>query len=176
MMTTTKWWFFCRSKTGMSAGGNLAAALSMKIRDSNLTWKFKLQILGVPCLQAYRFDTPSYNQNNLDEILSRPSMTNYWLWYAFGSEGHLLLDDFLEGRFDPQIISTDQSLNFVFFLFLLWLVIRFKCKDEIPEKLINWLVTNSCMFLSHFLLFVDTKRSLIQMENLLLLLTGNPLE
>lgn len=44
---------------GDSAGGNLAAAVALKLKK-----KIKLQVLIYPVLQAFDFQTPSYRENN----------------------------------------------------------------------------------------------------------------
>ncbi|ESO08841.1 hypothetical protein HELRODRAFT_168752 [Helobdella robusta] len=80
---------------GFSAGGNLAAAMSIRMRDSALPWKNKVQVLLSPCLQAYNFDFPSYYYNELDEILPKFSMIEFWLWYALGHDGHHYVDQFM---------------------------------------------------------------------------------
>ncbi len=48
--------------SGDSAGGNLATAVAMKLRDSHFQPRPKLQVLLYPALQAVDFHTPSYHQ------------------------------------------------------------------------------------------------------------------
>jgi len=74
--------------TGASAGGNLAAAVSLKLRDIGNFWRPSLQVLIVPCLQALDFRTLSYQQNADNAYLPTHRMANYWLWYARGMDGH----------------------------------------------------------------------------------------
>lgn len=74
--------------TGSSAGGNLAAAVSLKIRDIKNYLRPSIQVLIVPCLQALDFKTPSYQQNADSAYLPSHQMANYWLWYARGIHGH----------------------------------------------------------------------------------------
>lgn len=74
--------------TGASAGANLAAAVSLKVRDIGNYLRPSLQVLIVPCLQALDFRTPSYQQNADSAYLPSHQMANYWLWYARGMDGH----------------------------------------------------------------------------------------
>lgn len=74
--------------TGSSAGGNLAAAVSLKLRDIGNFWRPAIQVLIMPCLQALDFRTPSYQQNADNAYLPSHSMACYWMWYARGIDGH----------------------------------------------------------------------------------------
>ncbi|XP_038050205.1 neutral cholesterol ester hydrolase 1-like [Patiria miniata] len=77
---------------GDSAGGNLAAATAQRLtfdpeyRDLP---RPKLQVLIVPCLQAFDFHTPSYQQNGKYNtlILRRITMATYWNKYLLGNKG-----------------------------------------------------------------------------------------
>ena len=42
--------------SGASAGGNLAAAVALRLRDLKYNHKLTLQVLVVPCLQALDFN------------------------------------------------------------------------------------------------------------------------
>lgn len=42
----------------------------------------------MPCLQAFDFRTPSYQQNADNAYLPSRQVANYWLWYARGMDGH----------------------------------------------------------------------------------------
>jgi neutral cholesterol ester hydrolase 1 len=79
-------------QTGASAGGNLAAAVSLRLRDIGQVPMPSIQILFVPCLQAADFNTPSYQRDRNIAFLPRYWMVNYWLWYALGLNGHQLND------------------------------------------------------------------------------------
>ena len=80
------------SVSGVSAGANLAAAVSLKLADSgDTTPRPELQVLMVPCLQSLDFNTPSYQQNEHNSFLPKHYMVAAWLWYALGSDGHRLL-------------------------------------------------------------------------------------
>ena len=84
---------------GVSAGANLAAAVSLKLSrradeaSSPAALRPELQVLIVPCLQAVDFNTPSYQENEFDSFMPKYIMTSMWLWYARGPDGHLLLDN-----------------------------------------------------------------------------------
>jgi acetyl esterase/lipase len=80
------------NQTGASAGGNLAAAVSLRLRDIGQVPMPSMQVLFVPCLQAVDFNTPSYQHEVNIAFLPRHWMVNFWLWYARGLNGHLLND------------------------------------------------------------------------------------
>ncbi|XP_038070544.1 neutral cholesterol ester hydrolase 1-like [Patiria miniata] len=76
---------------GDSAGGNLAAAVSQRFTFDPkylVLPKIKLQILLYPCLQAFDFQTPSYQQNGDYKtlLLDRPLMTFMWDSYLRGNK------------------------------------------------------------------------------------------
>ncbi len=76
---------------GESAGGNLAAAVTLKLRDTKFTPMPKLQLLLFPALQAMDFNMPSYQQNQFDSLLPKEVMIGYWLLYMYGRlEPHLV--------------------------------------------------------------------------------------
>ncbi|XP_067938566.1 neutral cholesterol ester hydrolase 1-like [Watersipora subatra] len=64
---------------GDSAGGNLAAAVALKLKK-----KIRLQVLIFPTLQAFDFQTPSYREHadTLKHILSPRKMVSYAFDYA----------------------------------------------------------------------------------------------
>ncbi|KAK2160455.1 hypothetical protein LSH36_133g05075 [Paralvinella palmiformis] len=61
---------------GDSAGGNLAAAVCLKLRDEKFKPMPKLQVLIYPVLQSVDFALPSMIQN-----ADGPLLTTYWLTY-----------------------------------------------------------------------------------------------
>ena len=61
---------------GDSAGGNLAAALSLKLRGESKALP-KAQILFYPCL-SLNFNSPSYLEFSDAPILDKPSMEFFW--------------------------------------------------------------------------------------------------
>ena len=84
--------------TGVSAGGNLAAAVSLKLRDIGNFWHPAVQVLIMPCLQALDFRTPSYQRNADNAYLSSHSAASYWMWYARGMDGHKFAHLVVENR------------------------------------------------------------------------------
>jgi len=82
---------------GDSAGGNLAAALCLKLRNENRSSQKedvvplpKLQALIYPALQAVDFKTPSFQ--SYDPLLSTTATAAYYTTYLTGSEdGYELL-------------------------------------------------------------------------------------
>ncbi|XP_066290534.1 arylacetamide deacetylase-like [Branchiostoma lanceolatum] len=72
---------------GDSAGGNLAAAVALKLNrpeKKNLP-RLKFQSLLYPALQALDFRTDSYKRGDVIDILTIDMMTFYWCIYLTGS-------------------------------------------------------------------------------------------
>ncbi len=67
---------------GSSAGGNLAVATTIRLRDEGST----VVGLQVPmcAVMDYRFDTPSYVENATGKFLSADDMRWYWAQYLSG--------------------------------------------------------------------------------------------
>ena len=65
---------------GDSAGGNLAAAVTLKARDERGP-QIACQVLVYPATQ-YGWDTPSYHANAKGYLLERPLMEYFWKHYA----------------------------------------------------------------------------------------------
>ncbi|XP_038051232.1 neutral cholesterol ester hydrolase 1-like [Patiria miniata] len=71
---------------GDSAGGNLAAAVAQRLtfdpKYKKLP-KLKMQVLIYPCLQAFDFQTPSYQQNGdyTTIVLDKMMMAEFWAVY-----------------------------------------------------------------------------------------------
>ena len=76
---------------GASAGGNLAAAVALKLRDDKFRYQPQQQVLVVPCLQAIDFHTPSYHLHGNNAFLSKDWMLHYWFLYGFGYHGNRTL-------------------------------------------------------------------------------------
>ncbi len=74
--------------TGDSAGGNLAAAVALKLRDINIQPQPKLQVLIYPITQMVDFMLPSYVRNEWDPLLNKRLMAALWLNYAQGRKWH----------------------------------------------------------------------------------------
>ena len=69
---------------GDSAGGNLAASVSLALRDMQKTPQLKLQVLLYPCVQSIDLLLPSYVENQYDSLLPQDVMAMMWLMYATG--------------------------------------------------------------------------------------------
>jgi len=70
---------------GDSAGGNLAAAVTLQLRDLNMASPPKLQILIYPAVQAFNFMLPSSMSENQVFLLS-DQVAQFWLLYAKGDD------------------------------------------------------------------------------------------
>lgn len=70
---------------GDGAGGNLAAAVSLKLQDEKWSPRLKMQMLFYPALQAFDFSTDSYVENACDAWMPRDTAISFWLWYAYGT-------------------------------------------------------------------------------------------
>ncbi|ELT98931.1 hypothetical protein CAPTEDRAFT_146525 [Capitella teleta] len=82
---------------GDSAGGNLAAAVSAKLRDEKFTPRNKLQVLIYPALQACDLATPSYQQQKFDRIVMAPEVMA-WYWSIYVTGNHSLAEALLRGN------------------------------------------------------------------------------
>ncbi|XP_059802295.1 neutral cholesterol ester hydrolase 1-like [Hypanus sabinus] len=90
--------------SGDSAGGNLAAAVSQQlVLDRTITIRLKLQALIYPVLQAFDFNTPSYQQNMAAPILNKHVMARFWLEYLNGDPG------FVQAMLVNNHTASDQS-------------------------------------------------------------------
>ncbi|XP_064615146.1 arylacetamide deacetylase-like [Liolophura sinensis] len=72
---------------GDSAGGNLAAVVSLALRqDKSLNQQIKFQGLLYPALQSFDFRLPSYQtcSDVIPDILSARRMVEFWLYYFQG--------------------------------------------------------------------------------------------
>ena len=75
----------CTLHAGDSAGGNLAAAVSLKMRDVYFTPQPKLQVLLYPVTQCSDFNLPSYIANENTVELPKETMVALWMMYASGN-------------------------------------------------------------------------------------------
>jgi len=71
--------------SGDSAGGNLAAAIALKLRDERFRPQPKLQLLFYPVLQGIDFQLPSMMQNRVGPRLTAGSMCFFVAMYLEGS-------------------------------------------------------------------------------------------
>jgi len=118
--------------TGPSAGGNLAAAVSLKLRDIGNFRRPSVQVLIVPCLQALDFRTPSYQENADSAYLPSHTMASYWMWYARGADGHKISHVLVENRHIPSstkisAISRHVDHNLI--------PRRYVCENYMPDPL-----------------------------------------
>lgn len=74
--------------SGDSAGGNLAAAVVLRLRNDKFTPKPKLQVLVYPSLQATDFNTPSMMYNKHGPFLTQRNTVHYKSLYLFGHPYH----------------------------------------------------------------------------------------
>jgi len=98
---------------GASAGGNLAAAVALKLRDIGHVPRPSIQVLYVPCLQAVDFNTPSYRRESNNAFLPRYWMINFWLWYGLGVGGHRLTDILIRNDHTSQAAKTSIVPRYV---------------------------------------------------------------
>jgi acetyl esterase len=69
---------------GDSAGGNLAAAVALRVRDQGGP-PLRYQLLVYP-VTNHGFDTPSYRDNGVDYLLTTDMMRWFWDHYLTGPE------------------------------------------------------------------------------------------
>ena len=100
------------SFTGDSAGGNLAAAISLKLRDAHPDVpRVKLQVLLYPMLQAIDFRLPSIQTNRRAPLLGRRRLATYWLNYALGDAAYV--DVLLANRHTSRDVQRVMSESHV---------------------------------------------------------------
>jgi len=75
----------CMATLGDSAGGNLAAAVAMKLRDERFYPRPKLQLLLYRVMQGIDFQLPSMMQNRIGPRLTSISMCYYVAMYLEGN-------------------------------------------------------------------------------------------
>ena len=63
----------------------MAAAVALRLRNEKMKPKLKMQILIYPVLQAFDFNTPSYQEHACDPYLDRSWMIAFWMWYGYGN-------------------------------------------------------------------------------------------
>ena len=78
------WWWI--RLTGDSAGGNLATAVSLKLRDDKFQPAVKMQVLIYPCLQALDLQLPSYIQYQHGPLRTQKMMAFFIASYLEGSD------------------------------------------------------------------------------------------
>jgi len=103
----------CELGPGSSAGGNLAAAVSLKLRDVGNFRRPAVQVLIMPCLQAIDFRTPSYQQNANNAYLPSHQMANFWMWYARGVDGHKVAPALVKNEHVSSSVKTSEISRYV---------------------------------------------------------------
>ena len=99
------------SLSGDSAGGNLTAAVCLKLRDEKVVPAPRLQALIYPCLQCTDLNQPSYQQNKDGLMLSRRLMAEFWTIYATGEER--LASTMLRNRHVPEAAEDHLDHNHI---------------------------------------------------------------
>ena len=74
--------------SGDSAGGNLAAGISLKLRDDKFKPMPKVQVLIYPLLQLLTVNTPSWQYNEHALVLSKAAALKFLCNYLFGDWTH----------------------------------------------------------------------------------------
>ena len=74
--------------SGDSAGGNLAAGISLKLRDDKFKPMPKVQVLIYPLLQLLTVNTPSWQYNEHALVLSKAAALEFLCNYLFGDWTH----------------------------------------------------------------------------------------
>ena len=93
---------------GDSAGGNMAASISLRFKE-----KIAMQFLIVPCLQALNFKTTSFIENThyFRDSINNPTSVVFILNYLGLSSEHLV--DFLENNHTSQSLKKSQYAGYV---------------------------------------------------------------
>lgn len=89
---------------GDSSGGNLAAAVVLKLRDENK--KVAAQILMYPALQFMDFSLPSM-KNKGSAVLTADDMARYWSYYITGSLD--MVPSFLDKNHSIHLLNSKYS-------------------------------------------------------------------
>jgi len=100
--------------TGDSAGGNLAATVSLKLRDEKFPIPIKLQVLIYPVTQGLNFNLPSMIQNRDGPLLTRDMMTFFTAMYIDGNhdnEGAYSDNRHVTKSFRQEIAKTYMNLE-----------------------------------------------------------------
>jgi acetyl esterase/lipase len=96
---------------GDSAGGNMAATVSQKLRDDKFEPKVKNQVLIYPATQFLDFRMPSHQQNANSPILKRSHMGYFTSMYLFGNKTHQ--DVFTASRHVPKDIQEAVRASYI---------------------------------------------------------------
>lgn len=101
---------------GDSAGGNLAMAVSLRMRSETHIPKLKVQALLYPALQAMDFNTPSYQQysqrlRKCPSFATKEILVRYWQLYAFGHDGYT--SDFYVNNHTTLALKSSKYADYV---------------------------------------------------------------
>ncbi|XP_072033147.1 neutral cholesterol ester hydrolase 1-like [Amphiura filiformis] len=99
---------------GEGSGGNLAAAITQRLRfdeKHNTLPSVKLQVLFYPMLQAFDFNTPSYQQNGKDSSLlfTRAASARSWSFYMHGNDA--LVEELATNNHTSSSAKTNSSAS-----------------------------------------------------------------
>ncbi|GAB1603097.1 arylacetamide deacetylase isoform X1 [Argonauta hians] len=94
---------------GDEAGGNIAAAISLRLAVETAFPTLKAQILIHPPLQAFDFLTPSmlYHDKSVPFIVNRKMITQNWLNYYQGNTKNI--EEFLINNHTAPLLKTEVS-------------------------------------------------------------------
>ncbi|XP_014769880.1 arylacetamide deacetylase isoform X1 [Octopus bimaculoides] len=99
--------------SGDEAGGNLAAAVSLRLAVETAFPTLRAQILISPPLQAFDFLTPSmlFHDKSVPFIMSRRMITQNWLNYYQGRTKNI--DEFLINNHTAPLLKESEVSQFV---------------------------------------------------------------
>lgn len=100
---------------GDSAGGNLAAAVALRLReeDPETTPRLKLQVLIYPALQAFDFNTYSYQTYATTGVLGKDAMVGLWMNYLGFSELVNRFPEFLASNHTSPLLKKSEYAAYV---------------------------------------------------------------
>jgi acetyl esterase/lipase len=98
---------------GDSAGGNLVAALVLKLRDEKFEVQPSLQVLIYPALQSILTDTPSYNKNDSSAIVLKSIFVRLALLYIKGYYTKELCNAILENKHTTEDIKQTYNSSYL---------------------------------------------------------------
>nr|KAG5705915.1 hypothetical protein BaRGS_010805 [Batillaria attramentaria] len=100
---------------GDSAGGNLAAAVALRLtsEDASETPRLKFQILIYPALQAFDFNTYSYQTYARTGVLSKDTIVALWMNYMGFPELAARLPDFAASNHTSPLLKKSTYASYV---------------------------------------------------------------
>lgn len=118
---------------GDSAGGHMAASVSLKLRDDKFSPMPKAQILMYPVTQIFDLDLPSYNSNDNTAFGSKMWMANFFVHLLDIHEGAKYTKDFAENKH----VSVKTRKKFEKFFDISSLPEKFKKNYQRPKEYSN---------------------------------------